>query len=129
MMVKCSVLEQHIQHCLLEAKQQQMIKYISVNFRELQSCYVCDAMMVKGSVLEQHIQHCLLEAKQQQMEVDKEGFNKVFGRVQQPAEPDTPRTTRRQMRHKENLVTIRVDTSGNIQKEDGYSSGSSLNTS
>ena len=81
-------------------------------------------MIPKGVALEQHIQHCLLEAKQQQMEVDKEGFNKVFCRVNQPAEPDTPRTTRRQLRSRENLVTIRMDPEGRVEDEAGYSSGS-----
>ena len=85
-------------------------------------------MLPKGVVLEQHIQHCLLEAKQQQMEVDKEGFNKVFSRVNQAGDPDTPRTTRRQFRNQGNnnvnLVTINIDAAGHVQREEGYSSGS-----
>ena len=62
------------------------------------------------------------------MAVDKEGFNKVYRRVTQPAEPDTPRTTRRHLRNQDhnnvNYVTIQVDAAGQIQREEGYSSGS-----
>ena len=82
-------------------------------------------MITKGVLLENHIKQCLEEAKQQQMEVDKEGFNKVFSRVNQPAEQDTPRTTRsRQLRKPENVVTITMDQAGHIEREEGYTSGS-----
>lgn len=90
---------------------------------EVQLCLICDEMIPKGVVLEQHMTRCLQEAKQQQLEVDKQGFNRVFNRVNQTAQPDTPRTTRRQLRNQDssnvNLVTIRMDPSGNVQREEG----------
>ncbi|XP_053404816.1 uncharacterized protein LOC123555189 [Mercenaria mercenaria] len=46
--------------------------------REVEACYICDALVPKGKPYEIHLNRCLTVAVNQQAEVDKKGYIQVF---------------------------------------------------